>query len=847
MDFQQVGLDGAAQASGGYGGGSETVERKNMGLELIYTSAKKGLKPGSLGFCTVAMSRQMSPTLAATLESLSGYRHLYTAGTGDYAENPVNFCHYLVPDRGRVARVLARIGAAPADYTGRTNKLAHFIALDSAELPLAGPAWLLGRPGLMQEVWQGEPRWIESPITIPNGDSPAGQCAAWQRVTGDAGWAGGLLRRFCESPDAPVHLICNQGTPALELFAEAMALLPAEVRWQIAFSTYFTGMPAAGVKCHWRGIIAGTAAGAVDPKSVVDLTHPLGQAPDDVYSAAAREGRIVNLSAMRSPVIAGETPITLATGPELSPWKAVGAKPVDVGVLELAPQDARPRATRFFHPHNVDQADAQRNLRRGKRWIFPVVLAVAAFVVVAALGAWFLLSRLGSAGQLDRAILVTAVPGRPSPTNPTVPAKPLAQGPKTVAPGNAKVTVGAKGKAMAAPATEKVNTMKKNVPTKSITPAEKAVKARVIAQAKFLAKSRKPLKVLNEPIFESTGSGLGSVGPSTTSKGARIEGIKNFLVRFPPKSSRGGWSLNVGKENMLVKPMKTPCVLPVVRPSNLDYSMWWVPDSNSGAGDLVIGSSRHRLRCTMVIPEHRNSLTVRAVDLDRNERYFPREMVVDVQLANGRKERLQFLPTAEISLKHLNRPKVILLNPKTPAAAKITPSLKSATQLCLTKESLHPKNLAANDHPANDKKSFTINLAPSPFKGAKRRVLKFNVAHGRIHNNFSEIRRALHIRLGHWKEKVKEETDALNKDITWENKWMQSHPSKKRKKGAHLNPFKKSVRHDRRHLSWLSARQAHVVGELGKLNSLKSITFHIDLYPGGPVLERFKFKKGVVK
>ena len=108
-----------------------------MGLELIYTSAKKGLKPGSVGFCTVAMSRQMSPTLAATLESLSGYRHLYTAGNGNYADNPVNFCHYLIPDRGRVARVIARIGAAPADYTGRTNKLAHFMVLDSAELPLA--------------------------------------------------------------------------------------------------------------------------------------------------------------------------------------------------------------------------------------------------------------------------------------------------------------------------------------------------------------------------------------------------------------------------------------------------------------------------------------------------------------------------------------------------------------------------------------------------------------------------------------------------------------------------------------------------------------------------------------
>lgn len=89
-----------------------------MGLELIYTSARKGLKPGSIGFCTVAMSRQLSPSLAAALESLSGYRHLFMAGHASYAQNPVNFCHYLVPDRGRLVRVIARIGSAPPTIPG---------------------------------------------------------------------------------------------------------------------------------------------------------------------------------------------------------------------------------------------------------------------------------------------------------------------------------------------------------------------------------------------------------------------------------------------------------------------------------------------------------------------------------------------------------------------------------------------------------------------------------------------------------------------------------------------------------------------------------------------------------
>jgi hypothetical protein len=48
-----------------------------MSQELIYTSAPRGLKPGTRGFCTVVSTQQMSQPLAERLESLSGYRHVY--------------------------------------------------------------------------------------------------------------------------------------------------------------------------------------------------------------------------------------------------------------------------------------------------------------------------------------------------------------------------------------------------------------------------------------------------------------------------------------------------------------------------------------------------------------------------------------------------------------------------------------------------------------------------------------------------------------------------------------------------------------------------------------------------
>ena len=43
-----------------------------MSQEILYTSAKQGLKPGSRGFCTVVSTEGMDANLAERLESRSG-------------------------------------------------------------------------------------------------------------------------------------------------------------------------------------------------------------------------------------------------------------------------------------------------------------------------------------------------------------------------------------------------------------------------------------------------------------------------------------------------------------------------------------------------------------------------------------------------------------------------------------------------------------------------------------------------------------------------------------------------------------------------------------------------------
>ena len=79
----------------------------------------------------------------------------------------------------------------------------------------------------------------------------------------------------------------------LPLIAEAIRLLPDPQRWEATFSTYQTNsLP--GVDCRWRCVLQGTdeaaAARRIPGSFVIDLTKPLGEAPDNVLADAARSG-----------------------------------------------------------------------------------------------------------------------------------------------------------------------------------------------------------------------------------------------------------------------------------------------------------------------------------------------------------------------------------------------------------------------------------------------------------------------------------------------------------------------------------------------------------------------------
>ncbi|KAA0133695.1 hypothetical protein FYZ48_23060 [Gimesia chilikensis] len=268
-----------------------------MSQEIVYTSAPKGLKPGSRGFCTVIATQGMARNLAERLESLSGYRHAFAVHDENAHLNPVNYSHLKVTVGGQEYSVLSRICDAGQDYTGRTNKLAHHVALTRSERPPAGPAYQLQKPGFCVEEWDSQTRYTEMNCHHLSSDHPPlTQCTSWSRWC-DAGWAGVLAQSALEGKNQTQTIIfpVEAGSSTLALVAEALQLLPEKKRWDVTFSTYFTKLPA-GVDCQWRFVLDGTPeadAARRNPRMhLIDLCADLGTAPEGTLIEAARTGQL---------------------------------------------------------------------------------------------------------------------------------------------------------------------------------------------------------------------------------------------------------------------------------------------------------------------------------------------------------------------------------------------------------------------------------------------------------------------------------------------------------------------------------------------------------------------------
>ncbi|HET6249862.1 MAG TPA: hypothetical protein VFE47_19385 [Tepidisphaeraceae bacterium] len=268
-----------------------------MSQELFNTSAPRGIKAGSSGFCTVGMTSGMSSTLEERLTLLSGYRWLVPPGEKGAANNPVAYAHWRLALGGKTFSVLSRVCDAGFDYSNRSNRFAHHIVLDASEQVDAGPAWLMLHGNLLRGGWQGEPEVLPRGPSIPPGINPPRICGGWKSAAGDAGWAGVLAESLCGDPSRVTYVIYPPGLDMLPLLGEAMALMPISARWQVTFSTYFSDLPA-GMSCSLRCCVSGTKAAAEASRHatsglILDLTQDLGPPPETAYTAAARTGTLI--------------------------------------------------------------------------------------------------------------------------------------------------------------------------------------------------------------------------------------------------------------------------------------------------------------------------------------------------------------------------------------------------------------------------------------------------------------------------------------------------------------------------------------------------------------------------
>jgi hypothetical protein len=233
------------------------------------------------------------------LEALSDYRPLSEDGE-TAVTHPIALSHLRLTVLGKTWSVLSRACMAGVDHSRRRIFFAHHVALEAGELPAAGPAWLAGQPGFLQTHWDGQVHELPFGRPAPEGTSPPAVCRAWHQAAGDAGWAGVLAEEHEKNPTRPIYLLYPLGLDPLPLLLEALALLPAERRWQVTFSTLCRSLPQ-DVTCVWRCLplaapearTARTMPGAL----VFDLGRPLGQAEGGALVDAARTGTAARGSA----------------------------------------------------------------------------------------------------------------------------------------------------------------------------------------------------------------------------------------------------------------------------------------------------------------------------------------------------------------------------------------------------------------------------------------------------------------------------------------------------------------------------------------------------------------------
>ncbi|MFW5997029.1 MAG: hypothetical protein ACOCQP_03345, partial [Lentisphaeria bacterium] len=150
--------------------------------------------------------------------------------------------------------------------------------------------------------WQDEPQVFQEERELPlleddnenrNGTAEESvEAETWNKVTGDAGWAGMVAKMLVTDTQKPFYLVFEPGMDMLKLVVEVLRLLPASRRWQMTFNTYFTSLPQ-GTECLLRCCLPDNQVvrrdAARNKSRVLNLSSTAGEPdPDDRYVKMAR-------------------------------------------------------------------------------------------------------------------------------------------------------------------------------------------------------------------------------------------------------------------------------------------------------------------------------------------------------------------------------------------------------------------------------------------------------------------------------------------------------------------------------------------------------------------------------
>jgi len=253
-------------------------------MELIYTSSSKGVDRGSQGYCTVACSDSLPPMLKMNLENMSDYSWIYSPHDKNFNNNPVNYSFVKVKDGEDWLRVIMRIGLNGLDYSGRPNKIAHFICLQDDDLDEChefSPAQIIAEGNTFVKSWEDGSEFQENDFSELGLEKAESSTTYWEEVTGNGAWANHLVQKYHDSLDSQINILYDEGVDPLRLIAEATTLLSPEEKWETTFSTYFNGT-SLNATCNWRFILRGSKyhEGLKSTKNLIDLNKLKGTSPE---------------------------------------------------------------------------------------------------------------------------------------------------------------------------------------------------------------------------------------------------------------------------------------------------------------------------------------------------------------------------------------------------------------------------------------------------------------------------------------------------------------------------------------------------------------------------------------